>query len=413
MKIGITNAVVLNSGDAAIAQGIIDALREEGCIESEAAVVVFDDNAAASSRYYPEWDIRQQATLPSRHLVGIRRQISKVLRAVVAETLIMAPTLAVLLRLPGVRRCTLAKSLRDLASRDVVISSGGTYLVDHYKFAPRVRELRLAKALGAEVVLWTQSLGPFKTRAARRQVRRLQLAVDAAYFRDEKSRAAWMRNAKLPPTASVVPDAAFAMDVPEAINGRNTDSSTRVAVSVRKWGLTTTGRRNIAGAYPAAVRGAVGFLASGHADVCAISTCQGAIEYPIDDSLYARDLLMGLPVSVDSTHHTPHQLLERLPQYSAVLATRMHFAILSILAGVPVLAIAYEFKTLELFKGLGLDDFVVPIEEVTADRLVAGIKRLLDGQDAGRVSAQTREMLAAAARVPAQDLAARRDCDNK
>jgi colanic acid/amylovoran biosynthesis protein len=45
----------------------------------------------------------------------------------------------------------------------------------------------------------------------------------------------------------------------------------------------------------------------------------------------------------------------------------MHMAILSLCSGTPVLPIAYEFKTLELFRRLGLGDLVSDIEAVGAD----------------------------------------------
>jgi colanic acid/amylovoran biosynthesis protein len=41
-----------------------------------------------------------------------------------------------------------------------------------------------------------------------------------------------------------------------------------------------------------------------------------------------------------------------------------------------VIAIAYEFKTLELFRSLGLDDFVIKMEDANAAWLTRTIKTL-------------------------------------
>ena len=57
-------------------------------------------------------------------------------------------------------------------------------------------------------------------------------------------------------------------------------------------------------------------------------------------------------VRVDGDFHTPDELLELLRDFDWVVATRMHLAILTLGVGTPVLPIAYEFKTTELFKSL-------------------------------------------------------------
>ncbi len=406
MRIAITNAVLLNTGDAAIASGILDALRKGGLLESHTDVVIFDDNAVASRRYYLDWTICQQATLPVRGKSKLNRLRSRMARTLVAEAVIAMPWLAPLFNLPFIRTWDVARSISLLGRMDVVISSGGTYLVDHYNFGSRVRELRLAKKLGAEVVLWTQSLGPFKSSRARRQVRKLGPCVDAAYFRDEKSRSAWASMVDLPLHHAVVADAAFAIN-PPADSGWEDARDRSIGLSVRSWNRTSTGEQAPNERYPIAVRQLVSTLIGDGYGVCAMSTCQGAPEYPIDDSAYAREILSGLQVDIDGMHHTPHELLKRLPGFSAVVATRMHLAILAILAGVPVLAIAYEFKTIELFASLGLSEYVIPIEDVTAEDLHARLETLLSRTGEGQLSVESRRLLTEKARQPAADLALR------
>jgi colanic acid/amylovoran biosynthesis protein len=55
----------------------------------------------------------------------------------------------------------------------------------------------------------------------------------------------------------------------------------------------------------------------------------------------------------------------------------MHMAILGLCAGVPVLAIAYEFKTTELFRSLGLNEWVHDIETVRAESLIRAVDALI------------------------------------
>jgi colanic acid/amylovoran biosynthesis protein len=64
MRIGITNAVISNSGDGAILHGIVTSLKDQGvCTDSD--IVVFDSNAAETARLYPQWQVRQQLTVPT------------------------------------------------------------------------------------------------------------------------------------------------------------------------------------------------------------------------------------------------------------------------------------------------------------------------------------------------------------
>ena len=63
--------------------------------------------------------------------------------------------------------------------------------------------------------------------------------------------------------------------------------------------------------------------------------------------------------------------------FRSVVATRMHVAILALLMGVPVLPIAYEFKTSELFGKLGLGGLVQDIEAVTPWSLCAAFDHFL------------------------------------
>jgi colanic acid/amylovoran biosynthesis protein len=99
----------------------------------------------------------------------------------------------------------------------------------------------------------------------------------------------------------------------------------------------------------------------------ALSTCQGVAGYTVDDSVTARTIFDGLPVQIDAGFHTPTQLVEQICGADLVIATRMHFAILSLISGKPVHAIAYEPKTLELLRGLGFPEAVTPIEQVSEE----------------------------------------------
>ncbi len=89
-----------------------------------------------------------------------------------------------------------------------------------------------------------------------------------------------------------------------------------------------------------------------------ISTCQGIKEYKFEDSKVAKDIFELLSTEakqksvVDDKFHIPDELRTIIEKLDLVISTRLHFAIQSLCVGVPVLPIAYEFKTKELFSRL-------------------------------------------------------------
>ncbi|MBK8161332.1 MAG: polysaccharide pyruvyl transferase family protein [Rhodospirillaceae bacterium] len=89
-------------------------------------------------------------------------------------------------------------------------------------------------------------------------------------------------------------------------------------------------------------------------------------------------------VLVDHQFHNPLDLLGELDRFDAVIATRMHMAILALAAGVPVLPIAYEFKTVELFARLGMADWVTAIEDVNPENFPATVQGFIDALPGSR-----------------------------
>jgi len=150
-------------------------------------------------------------------------------------------------------------------------------------------------------------------------------------------------------------------------------------------------------AYHAAVAAMVRRLIDKHgAEVTFLSTCQGALEYWTDDSRVAETVVALLPpdvrqhVRVDGNFHTPQALLALYAGFDLVVATRMHAAILALCAGVPVLPVAYEFKTVELFTALGLGDYVQSIESLTGEQLCRAADRMLTDRSALRATLPAR-----------------------
>ena len=402
MHILILNTVALNGGDGAILVALMQGLVAR--LGPSASFVVHEAQPEAASRYYPDVTFRPTAVsslgqFPRSRAGELRRSATaRVMRAAAHGGLggRMARWL-----LPDSARVV----LDDYLAADVVITTGGTYLVEHYDLDGRILSFDLALAARKPLVLYTQSLGPFLDPSVRASLRRVLSAARLVFLRDALSRDHLVDIGLRSDHLHVVPDSVFSLADPDhlaaaGVARRPSGRRLRVAISVREWRHFTT-RTAAEGMerYRAAVRAATVHLVKRHgADVTFLSTCQGIPEYAHDDAQAATTVVGGLPpevrdaVSVDGRFLGPQAMLDELASFDLVLSTRMHFAIMALVAGIPVIPIAYEFKMRELFGQLGHGQWVHDIESVEPEALVASIDELLATEDDVR-----RSLLAAVA----------------
>ena len=396
MKVVITNAVLANAGDAAICLGIIAALVDRGVAEHD-EIVILDSHAAITAPLYPELEILQQPM--------VRGTGSRVQR--IALVLVHFTAIVCLVSLGLGRRCVgrvAPTAIRSYVEADLIVSTGGTYLVEHYRIWPRLAELVAVSFGRAPLVLWTQSLGPFRRTSSRFLVRALLARAALVMLRDERSRDHLLAlEGRCADKLLVVPDAAFALAgaPPTTVDEREIAA----VISVREWTKDLDGCTTIdTTRYERAMQAAATRLTGDSAKVLALSTCQGLIGYGTDDSAYASRLFAAVPgVVVDRDFHRPEDLMNVLRRTRVVIATRMHLAILALMSGCQVVAIAYEFKTAELFTGCGLGSQVITLADCTPDAVGLVLDGIQTDRSAARLSDSAVVRLAAAA-APSREL---------
>jgi colanic acid/amylovoran biosynthesis protein len=380
----------------------MDLLRTE--FGPETAFVIHESQPRVASRYYPEYELHARAYRVVSRMdrpQGRRQRLAQDVRLtrfrVACE--LWARGLATLARpllTPAERRL-----VADFVEADLVVTTGGTYLVEHYDFTSRLFALETARRLRRPLVFFTQSLGPFTRPDTRRDVGRAVESAELVLLRDERSlrhlRDLGVRDGHLQVTADVVfaiadEVALGAARARGAFPGARPDGGPpRVAISVREWAhfARMTPEAGMA-AFRAAIGAAVTYLVERHgAHITFVSTCQGVREYWTDDSRTALEIVAELQphvrkaVEVDRGFHRPAELAAWLREFDLVVTTRMHMAILALGVGTLVFPVAYEFKTRELFDRLGLGEYVHDMEGVRADAFVRTLGEFLD--DAARV----------------------------
>lgn len=382
MKITVTNTALLNAGDAAIMAGTEAILRD--AFGANISIDIHDQQARDSRAAYPQYRVAETLYNALESLPPDTRRPGFV-RLLTAAALWRTP-------LAGLVRRSLPPEIRTVmdgyADSDLIVSAGGTYLVPHYRIRPKLLELLVARLMRRPYVLFTQSLGPFPRDRALLRV--IFGGANTILVRDSRSVENLLDLGVRGDRIAICADAAF------ALAGRPTPvpaprNNLRVGISVRDWPHgdkdSSAEMRN----YISAVAKLVRHLSDGSgAEVTFVSTCQGAGNYWTDDSTVADRVLAEVGpgyadrVQVDRSFRTPQQLMDHLAGYDMYVSTRMHGAILALCAGVPVLPIAYEFKTNELFKRLGMEEIVQDLASISGASLCRTCKTILENRSAYR-----------------------------
>lgn len=389
-QIVITNIVSLNTGDAAILWGMFQILRAR--YGADTRFIVFDKSAEAAARYYPWANFRQSLFGNSPRTRLARKLQAKGYGHWNGRVRYLA--LSIVARLFRWKLGILARlfvnredyeSVAEYVNADLVVSTGGTYLTENYGLWTNIRDYRLTLVAGSPLVFFTQTLGPFTRPEYRAAFTDIFHKASAICLRDERSRQHVLELGIQADKIALAKDAAFVIDVerPDPPTG-----ALRIAVSVRTMHFFNDGDRSLGEQYKASVTAMVNRAVRDFgAEVVFLSTCQGIPEYWTDDTNLADEIVSALPedvaqsVTIDRRFRQPTEIVSAYQSYHLVIATRMHAAILGLVAGTPVLGIAYEFKLEELFHQLGMDEARLSTKDMNAAGSETALGYMLDNLD--------------------------------
>jgi colanic acid/amylovoran biosynthesis protein len=391
----LTNCEALNGGDAAILLAIVSLTRKAW---PQARLTLMARDATLAARLYPEFEWQDLlSTAPAFRALSRKRLLSRLLDAyaTLSDKLDLTSLQSALNSLPhGVRelgRQLLSSSVPQVAAyrnADLVISTGGTYLVSRYNLEPRIVEFLLARLHALPLVLYTQSIGSLTGSSWAPMVSKCLGYAKLVLVRDRESADNLTalgltddgRDGR--PAIRQHADVVFALaeeaTLQSAKQRQLPAKGFRACISVRPWAEFHGESADEGMArYTQAIAALCEHLVITYdASIEFISTCQGTPGYSRDDSSVALGIAERLPsqvrakVTVDRAFHSPRALIEHLGAVDVVIATRMHMAILSLCAGTPVLPIEYEFKTRHLFHNLGFEHWVQDIQSVNRSSLV-------------------------------------------
>lgn len=273
---------------------------------------------------------------------------------------------------------------------NMVISSAGNFLYTSGKvglpFLLVLFSIAYAWLAGKPLYALPQTLGPIQRRRERLLTKKVLSKMRMIFIRDPISAELWRTWNVHGPRWMLLPDIAFAFQAEQGredavsllkTHGHGIDLNhgrPLLGVTLVHWSAQSRWFSRQA-LYEDAVTAAIqGFLASYGGCAVLFAQVQGPT-LADDDRIPARRVLARLGDLADQvvlveSRVPPHVLKAAYGQMDLFLGTRLHSNIFALTEGVPVVAIGYQYKTRGVLRMLGLERWVLDIEQVNAEMLM-------------------------------------------
>jgi colanic acid/amylovoran biosynthesis protein len=271
---------------------------------------------------------------------------------------------------------------------DIVVAAGGGYLGDPYRRALPIwhLEYRCAKAAGAPLVFYSQSVGATKHFTTKLFVGKLLRQCNLFIARDRQSLTNIAAIGSFEGKTVLCADSALLLK-PPAVDGTG-KTGRCVGVSLIRWDHYSNDGDRRHEAYLAGMQRAIGNLLRTDPSlrVRFYATNQAHRTNPMNDIAVLADLRDRLGREGFADRCTmaewtsdPTKFMRDVSQCDLFVATRMHSAIMALNAGVPVTGIAYEDKMRGLLDMFELSDYVADIEQ--PETIPATVSRAFENRE--------------------------------
>lgn len=241
---------------------------------------------------------------------------------------------------------------------DIIIVSAGGYFHDFYKTKKRIESILFIKdVLNKDYYFFAQSIGPFWKNRDYSKLLQALTGAKKIILREKLSEKHLESIGYHNQNTVVTNDVAFYLNSSYALPVNNKRSLKKIVVNFREWRNSSDQELDI----NKAVLFCTFLLEKGY-EITFLSTCQGVDGY-VDDSKIADIIIEKIPNSlinkckVLSKKFDLEDFIRVLSTHDAYIGMRLHGAILSLLAGIPAINIAYEDKTFGIFRSLEIDDY--------------------------------------------------------
>jgi len=369
-KILVTDTVYpKNKGDNAILLGMLHDISNE---LNDAEFTILSRYPADASRHFSYKVLPSMATLLGNPPLGFVKMLI---------VLVMA-------KLP---KFPSYKTVEAYRNTDIVVSCGGSFITDTYFFDlyKRLYGYFIAKQLKKPLVLYAQTIGPFRFSFYKKLVSWVLNKADIIITRDKRSydllnqMGVETRIYQSVDAAVNLPPSSKDMLVAESMP----KDKFLVGISTREWvypGIHY--KRTQIKKYMTAIAKVADYLVEKYdAHIVFASTCFGEHGYRFDDVKMATDICSLMKnrgnVTIIKNPYPVSEIKKLFGQMDFCICTRMHALIFSTTMHVPSMAIQYEFKTREYMKMLGLEEYVVDIVDMCYEELKNSVEKAIKNMD--------------------------------
>lgn len=272
--------------------------------------------------------------------------------------------------------CSWRSLFQEYAEADLVVAAGGGYLYTHSMWRGNlmlvitVYSFWFATLLGKPFYLYGQSIGPF---AARFQAAMVRFALSYARLvlvREGLSKA-FLSRWRLPCPVAMTGDASFLLPRPaeEDVPLNLSYAQTLVGITLREWPNGKEGQRR----FEVAIAEFVNWLTRDLAATVVFVPQVTFAAWGDDDRMVMRRVYQGVEdrsrVMLIEDELSVFQVKALCGAVNFFVGMRMHSNIFALSMGVPTLAIGYQPKSEGIMRQLGLERFLITVEEVTLSRL--------------------------------------------
>lgn len=294
--------------------------------------------------------------------------------------------------------CFVGKEFKALAQAmqrsDIAIMGGGGYFNDIWRgqLIARLVEIDLAKTMNKKIMIYGQTVGPFAKDISKKYFGRFLNKFDFIAYRDKQSLKTLNNYGFDLNKATHTADEANLL--PALTQGRSVFGKYGIDASKYTLGVMIQKFRpyeSVDGTKPfddiknqdqyfsEIEKGLRQIIAKANANVVFIPSTSWDI--PVCEALYQRLTANGEKGIFLIKDEPVNDFIAICQSVDCMLSTNMHPVILASTNGVPSLAISYFYKVDDFMSSVGLEDYVIRIDQATAERLTNTFDKLVANFD--------------------------------
>ena len=376
-KVVITNAYTwYNKGDAGILLGIVNMLKKTYNDDVEFSVLSFTPEED-TKRYCKDKSIKEvKSNILNPHPYN-HTKIGK-----------LCAIIKLIFKLLYIQSCFIFcknklisknKSLSLLNESDLIVVCGGGFLGGKkYDSLMHLYQMYINTKFNKPLIIMGTSIEPVKSKIVRYYTEKIIKKYDHVYAR-EKITYEYLATFMLEDKNTLIPDMAFMLPDDFRSNNNILDLKKKykkvIGLTVRKWNFP-----NISGSKIEAMNNYLNTIAqfitkvSSEKGYCFVFIPQVIVDYGNDadvakeiKNLLGKDIKDNFVIFEDDL--TPVEIKNMIGNCDYFVGTRMHSNIFATSMCVPTVAIAYEKKTNGIMETVGLQDYIVEINDINLEKL--------------------------------------------